>query len=458
MTRRNLSSGSHAEDEQPESDVPFVVGKNRETGDASKSVSIKSAVKEQWRGEGEEENDLEPHEAMRPKVIQLMLHLFPDYCTDDVRIDQIHDGRHNRIVSITLCKIPPRGPWYSNRAIREIFQPCFTGRKERTSPAKQFVLRIPQNPTQNMHQQVTTLAYLGHKLGHPVPKVTVFDAGAENALSHAYMLQQWLPGQPLSDLWPTMNQAQRLSAVRAISNMILEIGKIKNKCPGLISIRNTTYDLKRDIVNTEPIPIPRTRPTAHSTNVNTSLAEPQSTKDFLLDLCTRQRAYAAAAKQPACNDLWDRIIKMIETLHSLHVIPDSLPFYLYHSNFHPRKLLASITSESTVRITGIMDCDQALFAPAFLSTRAPSFVWNSRAINGNEDGGTLVDPDEAELLEAKRTFESVVGESFLKEAFCPELVLARRLWQILTEGFTNGEDMFLAEDVVREFEVLHPMA
>ncbi|KAG9188129.1 hypothetical protein G6011_02052 [Alternaria panax] len=452
----NPFTDEHAEDRQLENDVLFVVGEDEDVDDkSSKHVSIKSPVKE--RKGDEEEYQLEPYETMRHKVLQLMPDLFPDYRADDVKTGQMHDGEHNRIIEVTLCKTPRKAPWYSTQGIREMMQPCLTSRRKRTNHSKQFVLRIPRNSTQNMHHQVTTLAYLGYKLGHPIPKVTVFDAGADNALGRAYMLQERLPGRPLSDLWPTLNQAQRLSSILAISNIILDMGKIKNKCPGLISIRNTTYDLKRDVVSNEPIPIPRTGPTTHLKSVSNSPSEPQSSRNFLLDLCARQRAYAAAAKRPACNDLWGRIIKMIETLYSLALTPDSSPFHLYHGNFQPRNLLASIASESTVEITGIMDWDLALFAPAFLSTSAPFFMWNGGIVNENADGAVLLEPDDAEFLEAKRTFESVVGESFLKEAYCPELVLARRLWNILLGGFANGRDIFFAEEIVEEFERLHPV-
>jgi hypothetical protein len=249
-----------------------------------------------------------------------------------------------------------------------------------------------------------------------------------------------------------LNQAQRLSATRAISNIVLDIRKIKNKCPGLISIRNTTYDLKRDLVSTETVPIPRTRPNTHPTSVGDSLSDPQSTRDFLLDLCARQRVHAGVTKLPPCNDLWDKIIKVIEKLHSLGLISNSSPFHLYHGDFHLYNLLASVTSESTVEIMGIMDWDLAFFAPAFLSTRAPNFLWSGG------DGDALIGPQDAELLEVRCTFESVVGDSFLKEANCPGLILARRLFHILLDGFENGGDIFLAEEIVDEFERSHRLA
>jgi hypothetical protein len=48
-----------------------------------------------------------------------------------------------------------------------------------------------------------------------------------------------------------------------------------------------------------------------------------------------------------------------------------------------------------------------------------------------------------------------VGEAFLREAYCTELVLLRRLWHILLRGLTNGGDIFLVEEILGEFEVLH---
>ncbi|CAG5169644.1 uncharacterized protein ALTATR162_LOCUS7060 [Alternaria atra] len=449
MAPTNAFTNEHVQDEQPDAESTFVVGDEEDRDDAASQEIMTISTAEQ---------ELEPYETLRLRVPQLMRDLFPGYRTEDVDIERIHDGRHNRIIGITLCKSPPKAPWYSTRGIHEMIRPCLTGRKNRTSKPKQFVLRIPRNPPQNMHHQVTTLAYLSYKLEHPVPKVTVFDAGADNALCHAYILQERLPGQLLSNLWPTLNQAQRLSATRAISNIVLDIRKIKNKCPGLISIRNSTYDLKRDLVSTETVPIPRTRPNTHPTSVDDSLSVPQSTRDFLLDLCARQRAHAGVTKLPACNDLWDKIIKAIETLHSLGLIPSSSPFHLYHGDFHLHNLLTSVTSESTVEITGIMDWDLAFFAPAFLSTRAPNFLWTSGDRRGVEDGDAMIGPQDAELLEVKRTFESVVGDSFLKEANCPGLILARRLFHILLEGFENGGDIFLAEEIVEEFERSHPLA
>jgi hypothetical protein len=449
MAPGNPFTDEYAKDKQLHANSTFAVGDDEDGNDSSSQDTTTTPTVEQ---------ELESYETMRHKASQLILDLFPGHLTEDVDIEHMQDSEHSRIIGVTLYKSPPKAPWYSAWGIREMVQPCLTGRKKDKSYSEQFVLRIPRNLDRRMYHLATTLAYLGYKLKHPVPKVTVFDTGANNALGHAFMLQERLPGRPLSDLWSTLNQAQRLSAIRAISNIVLDIRKIKNKCPGLISTRNTTWDLRRDFVSIEPMPIPRTQPVTHATSVSSSLSEPQSTRKFLLNLCARQRMHAAAAKLPDCTDLWAKIIKMIETLHSSGLIPDSSPFRLYYGDFHLRNLHASVTSESTVEITGILGWDLAFFAPAFLSTRAPVFLWSSKDSRETEDGDALVEPEDADLLEAKRAFENVVGGNFLKEAYCPELILARRLCHVLIEGFKNGEDIFLVEKTVDEFERLHLLA
>ncbi|KAI4613098.1 hypothetical protein J4E83_007509 [Alternaria metachromatica] len=441
----------HAVGDQTEADAVSVISDDEDIGDdARKDVPLPPEVK---RGP-----EYEPFETLKHKASQLIFDLFPGYCARDVKIERMQDGEKNRLLSVTLCKIPPKAPWYTTQRILEILQPCLTGRPTRQNKRKRLVLRIPHNPDQCMHHQSVILAYLGLKLENPVPKIVTFDPTAHNAPGRSYMLQKRLPGQRLDVLWSKLNQAQRLSAVRAISTILLNVRKIRNKCPGPIGIRNTTYDLKHDFVSTEPVPIPRIKHTTGQVTFNVARSDPQSTKDFLLDLCARQRAYSTAAKQPGGKELWVRIAKVVETLHESGLIPDSSPFHFYHGDFHARNLLASVTSESEIAITGIVGWDSALFAPAFMSTRAPFFLWSGNMGSEGEEGGALVEPKEADLLEAKRAFEGVVGESFLKEAYSPALVLARRLWRFLVNGFTNGADIFLAEEIVDEFESSHSSA
>lgn len=106
------------------------------------------------------EFEQEPYNTFQHKEVKLMLDLFPGYRVEDVKVERMQGGKHNRIIGVTLCKSPPKHPWYSLQRIRNTIQPCLTGRRNReTQPTpKKFILRIPRSPTQDVHHQLTTLA------------------------------------------------------------------------------------------------------------------------------------------------------------------------------------------------------------------------------------------------------------------------------------------------------------
>lgn len=111
-----------------------------------------------------------------------------------------------------------------------------------------------------------------------------------------------------------------------------------------------------------------------------------------------------------------------------------------------------VISETEVRITGILDCESALFAPSFMSTRVPAFAWSKC----EDEKDALAELQDDELKEVKRAFEGVVGEEFLESAYRVELMLARRLWGVLIKGIACGDDVWMVEDVLKEFEKMHP--
>jgi hypothetical protein len=115
-------------------------------------------------------------------------------------------------------------------------------------------------------------------------------------------------------------------------------------------------------------------------------------------------------------------------------------------------------SPSTVCLTGILDWDSALFAPKFMSTRAPFFLWTDEGVDELEEGDALLESSDAEVRDYKRVFETVVGEKFCEAAYRPEYIFARRLWRFLVGGIRSGGDAFLAEMLVKEWEESYPTA
>jgi hypothetical protein len=134
------------------------------------------------------------------------------------------------------------------------------------------------------------------------------------------------------------------------------------------------------------------------------------------------------------------------------LLPDTDAFYLHHPDFYARNLLFTTPHPSTVRFSGIIDWDNTLFAPKFLSTRAPFFLWTNDDADEEEEGDALIEPTDPELRAYKRIFEDVVGDRFCQDAYRPEYFFLRRIWRFLANGIRSGSDQIFAEEALEEWE------
>jgi aminoglycoside phosphotransferase (APT) family kinase protein len=399
------------------------------------------------------EYDQECYSTFEHKVRQLAADFSPNYTTDCIELERIQGGAFNRIIGVKVSKPQSKYPWYSTKNISTVLFACVYGKKIRVSPKpKDFILRIPRDTLHNLYYRTATLAYLERKLPYPVPKPVAYDSSANNALGQAYMLQKRLPGQPLSALWPTLTPEQRTSAAKCIAELVCDLHKVQNPCAGIISPRNTPFDLEHDLLKLEPIPMPGTLATGPSYPTH-PLATPQTTRDLLLSLVSRQRAHAEDTDNLVFESIWRRFTAMIHKLHALKLLPDTEGFYLYHPDLQARNLLFTTPTPSTVCLTGILDWNTAVFAPRFVSTRAPFFLWTE---SDAEEWDAVPEPEDADMKTYKRVFESVVGAQFVKDAYRAEYVLARGMWRFLVGGVKSGSEMFAAEEVLEKWEEMYP--
>jgi hypothetical protein len=413
--------------------------------DASSFVSDTSTI----------EYDQEPYASFQEKVIALSKSLFSDYTHHDIKLERMKGSSFNRIIGITLSK--SKLSWSAMAQFRAMISLCMRGKTKQTPKPKDLILRVPRETVHDILYQAITLAYLERKLPYPVPKRVCYDSGTDNALGRAYMVQKRLPGQSLSQLWPKLSLQQRRGAARHIAEIVRDLHKVKNSCAGIISPLNTTHDLNFDLIKIEPVPMS----SAASFTIlpfNAKLASPQTTRDLLLSLVSRQRAFGKANDLPSFDDIWTSFISMIDKLHKLGVLPDVDTFHLHHVDLQSRNLFFITPTPSSVCLTGILDWDSALFAPKFMSTRAPFFLWTDEGADESAEGDVLLDSDDAEMREYKRIFEEVVGENFCSDAYRPEYIFARRLWKFLVNGIRSGGDKFLAKLLVEEWEEMYGAA
>ncbi|KAI0579724.1 APH domain-containing protein [Pyrenophora tritici-repentis] len=384
-----------------------------------------------------------PNPTLQRQAIQLMLDLFPGHTATDIKVTQMHSNPHNLTIHINLFPPSPPAPWYTLTTLISCL-PIHHHRRL-TRPTR-YTLRIPSTttPSTALTYEVTTLTYLSHAFPQPVPKVTVYDSSTSNALSTPYILYERLPGSSLRANWDTLNAAQRQSAARGVASLFCDLQKLRNKCAGVVSPRNTVFDFKQDVVRLEKVPLSRSRSSAAMGGALPSLADAMSTRELLHDLVKRQRNNT---ETPGAEVVWTRVEAMIEALSERGVIPDSEPFFLQRSRLDADHILVSVVDDANVKITGVLSWGDVLFGPKFLGAQVPQFL-----LSGG--GGEIWKAYGEELVGVLAAFEGGMGEEWCKMAYRTETVLAWKLWAVLLKGLVGGCDVFAAEEMLDEFENL----
>lgn len=140
-------------------------------------------------------------------------------------------------------------------------------------------------------------------------------------------------------------------------------------------------------------------------------------------------------------------------------LPDEELFRLFHDDLLGYNILVEIISETTVKITDVLDWDGAAFAPSFMF-RAPFWLW-TESNNAPDKGETaLIEPSAEDAKKVKAVFMEGRGLNELNEqwgryAFSKECMLARRMYPILQKGIFSPSEMAEAEAVIEEWRELH---
>jgi hypothetical protein len=158
-----------------------------------------------------------------------------------------------------------------------------------------------------------------------------------------------------------------------------------------------------------------------------------------------------------------------------YVENDSNEFCLWHTDLFPRNIIIDV--DSRPMITGIVDWDEAVFAPTFVTAVAPAWLWESGP-RFDEDGDYL-GPDDVETAErsncvpeseqmraVKSLFEDKAGDEYRAISGDPLGVIARRLvkfaatWQwpdwwfdLYYETLDEWAEILAGREYSDEFEV-----
>ena len=186
------------------------------------------------------------------------------------------------------------------------------------------------------------------------------------------------------------------------------------------------------------------------------LSAPISVYSFITTQLTRQREYDVSFHRE-CLDPWASFRRIIDYLHA-HGLFDVNEYYLTHMDFEPRNIFVNTISPTTAQLSGILGWDEALFAPAFLNCRPPSWLWDFGSDDGEELDESVAHktPANKDLVAIKTVFEDAVGEKYLKYAYEPEYRFARDITRLAITGIGSNEDYVFCERLFKEWNEMYP--
>lgn len=158
----------------------------------------------------------ESFETFKDRVSTLCTSLWPSVPAEAITIERMRGGSSNRVIGITFSK-RPENPSDDEPVVEK------------------YVLRIPRFEGDRIEPELATLFFVQDKVSAiSVPEVVAFDLTHDNPINEVYTVQKRLPGVRLVDIYTEISQAEKLSIISQLSQIIHNMHKIRSPLPGLI--------------------------------------------------------------------------------------------------------------------------------------------------------------------------------------------------------------------------------
>ncbi|KAI0849181.1 kinase-like domain-containing protein [Daldinia vernicosa] len=349
--------------------------------------------------------DHDAFETYQFSVLEFALYnIWPGANLNDIIIERLKGGGFNRIIGLTR-----------------------KGNSRTNSADVQYIVRIPRHDDARVDRDVATLEFLGRHTKISVPKVLTFDTTEDNELHFPYMIQDRIAGTDVLTGFPRLNHAKKLRFARELGNVFRQILAVRSHTAGslVFSSEGNDIDIKAEF---------SVIPYGHD---GFNLAVPysstkttrQTIRDLLLSNFQDQMAHIIKYHPSAYLKfgLFGQLCAMVWELEERGLF-HNVDYCLAHLDLAPRNILIDPTSTPKKPIiSGVLDWDSAVFAPAFMACEPPLWVWGW--LDGeDEDERTANDvPPTVEGRQLKKAFERAAGKDYMRFAYNPAYRLARRL-------------------------------
>ncbi len=181
--------------------------------------------------------------------------------------------------------------------------------------------------------------------------------------------------------------------------------------------------------------------------------------------CWRNHALVESLGEINCDvELYDDMLKVVREMDDLRLFePDSN--CLCHLDLHPRNIMVEILPDGSVRITDVLDWDEAVIAPKFVNCQPPGWLWGYDKDTHTENSllpwpyeleGANITPSTLQRQELKTIFDEHAGPEYPQLAYDESSRLIRGLYRIATLGLTASWYYKAAKRIVKEWNILRP--
>ncbi len=338
---------------------------------------------------------------------------------------------------------------------------------------RNLILRVPREEDSRPDQQVATLNYVRQRTSIPVATIEAADLTCNNAVGKPYVLQHRIPGSDLESVWDDLSHPQRCVVAEEVGRLINTLLSVENPITGTIEAAPNGLHSPAELPNVVPFVLTDTSgdlveelETEDVLGTRTPHSR-QTTLEFFEHYIIRWRKHALGQNlgEVDCDvELYDEMLKVVREMDFLGLFKPDLNC-LCHLDLHPRNIMVEIHSEDSIRVTGILDWDEAVIAPKFVNCEPPGWLWGYDKETHTENSllpwpyeleGANNVPSILEQQELKRIFDHHAGPEYPRLAYDESSRLIRGLYRIATSGLTANWYNIAAERIVKEWNVLRP--
>ena len=197
------------------------------------------------------------------------------------------------------------------------------------------------------------------------------DFSCDNALRKPYVIQCRIPGNGLNSIWDTFNHSQQRTIASEMGRTVRALLSLESPVVGIIEAmpeeaeaaehpKIVPFELKEsDSELVEELAL----------NISSNVEAPQvreTTADFFKAQFGRWRAHALTRPFDRDTGLFGNLSDTIYEMDKLDVFNNAAMHCLCHVDLHSCNIMAEIQSDSFVKITAILNSDEAIIVPIFV--------------------------------------------------------------------------------------------